>query len=244
VEDTGYITVFGKVVPIRVSGVLDTFATLDPGSSFVVIDYQTLLDFLALKIDPVLPNSTEVFITTSGGSLQDPRSLIEDVDENDLQVFEFERLVSNSTASAGASAGWKGMHVVVTLATGFLMLTGLLLFIRLDFYETGLSSDILSALGITKLGIVVEKLVRFGIVSVVGIGAGFLLGGALGSFVSERIADVYAIGTAEATSRAATIGFDTAIYVVTLLVIGFISLLAFALSQGRRQVIGYQGRSD
>lgn len=244
VEDTGYITVFGKVVPIRVSGVLDTFATLDPGSSFVVIDYQTLLDFLALKIDPVLPNSAEVFITTSGGSLQDPRVLIEDVDENDLQVFEFERLVSNSTASAGASAGWKGMHVVVTLATGFLMLTGLLLFIRLDFYETGLSSDILSALGITKLGIVVEKLVRFGIVSVVGIGAGFLLGGALGSFVSERIADVYATGTAEATSRAATIGFDTAIYVVTLLVIGLISLLAFALSQGRRQVIGYQGRWD
>ena len=57
VEDTGYITVFGKVVPVRVSGVLDTFATLDPGSSFVVTDYQTLLDFLVLKIDPVLPLS-------------------------------------------------------------------------------------------------------------------------------------------------------------------------------------------
>jgi ABC-type antimicrobial peptide transport system permease subunit len=136
------------------------------------------------------------------------------------------------------------MHVVVTLATGFLMLTGLLLFIRLDFYETGLSSDILSALGVTKLGIVVEKLVRLGIVAFVGIGAGLLLGGALGSFVSERIADVYASDTTEAASRAATIGFDTAYYVVTLLVFGLIGMLVFALSQGRRQVIGYQGRSD
>lgn len=244
VEDTAYITVFGKVVPIQVSGVLDSFATLDPGRSFVVIDYQTLLDFLALKIDPVLPNSAEVFVTSSVESLQDPRALIEEVDESDLHVFEFERLVSDSTASAGASAGWKGMHMVVTLATGFLMLTGLMLFMRLDFYETDLSSDILSALGITKLGIVIEKLVRLGIVAVVGIGAGLLLGGALGSFVSERIADVYATGTAETTSRAATIGFDTAIYVVTLLVIGLIGMLAFALSQGRRQVIGYQGRSD
>ncbi|MBT3994878.1 MAG: hypothetical protein HOF01_03685 [Chloroflexi bacterium] len=243
-DDTGFITVFGKVVPIKVIGVLDTFATLDPGSSFTVIDYQTLLDFLALKIDPVLPNSAEVFITTSGESVQDPRTLIEGVDEHDLQVFEFERLVSNSTASAGASAGWKGMHLVVTLTTGFLMLTGLMLFIRLDFYETGLSSDILSALGVTKLGIVVEKLVRLGIVAVVGIGAGLLLGGALGSFVSERIADVYASDTTEAASRAATIGFDTAYYVVTLLVFGLIGMLVFALSQGRRQVIGYQGRSD
>ena len=152
--------------------------------------------------------------------------------------------MSNSTASAGASAGWKGMHVVVTLATGFLMLTGLLLFIRLDFYETGLSSDVLSALGISNLGIVVEKLVRLGVVAAVGFGTGLLLGGALGSFVSERIADVYASGTAETTSRAAMIGFDTAFYVVTLLVVGLIGMLAFTLSQGRRQVIGYQGRSD
>ena len=244
VGDTGFITVFGKVVPIQVSGVLESFATLNSGSSFVVIDYQTLLDFLALKIDPVLPNSAEVFVTTSVESLQDPRALIEGVAENDLQVFEFERLVSNSTASAGASAGWKGMHVVVTLATGFLMLTGLLLFIRLDFYETGLSSDVLSALGISNLGIVVEKLVRLGVVAAVGFGTGLLLGGALGSFVSERIADVYASGTAETTSRAAMIGFDTAFYVVTLLVVGLIGMLAFTLSQGRRQVIGYQGRSD
>jgi hypothetical protein len=244
VDETGFITVFGKVVPIRVAGILDSFATLYPDDSFVVIDYQTLLDFLTLKIDPVLPNSAEVFITTSGDSLQDPRILIEGVDENDLQVFEFEQLVSNSTASAGASAGWKGMHLVVSLAVGFLVLTGLLLFIRLDFYETDLSSDILSALGITKLGIVVDKLIRLGIVAAVGIGAGLLLGGALGLFVSERIANVYASETAEVTSPAATIGFDTAIYVVMLLIVGLVGMLVFALSQGRRQVIGYQGRTD
>lgn len=244
VDDIGFITVFGKVVPIKVIGVLQSFATLDPGSSFAVIDYQTLLDFLALKIDAVLPNSAEVFITTSGESLQDPRVLIGHVDEHDLQVFGYERLVKNSTASAGASAGWKGIHIVVTVATVILMLAGLLLFVRLDFYKTDHSSDILSALGITKLNIVVEKLVRLGIVSVVGTGAGLLLGGALGLFVSGRIADVYATGTTEATTRTVNIGFDTAIYVVTLLAIGLVGMLAFALSQGRRQVTDYQGRSD
>ncbi|MEE8045831.1 MAG: hypothetical protein V3T49_03220, partial [Dehalococcoidia bacterium] len=241
--DTEFMTVFGKVVPVEVVGILNSFATLDSGSSFVVVDYRTLLDFLALKIDPVLPKSAELFITTELDSSQNLRTLVETAAGGDLQVFEYQRLVRDSTASAGASAGWKGMHIVVTFSLGFLILGGLLLFVRLDFHETDQSSDVLSALGVTKLGLAIERLVRFGVVGAIGVGAGIILGGLLGSFVVGRITNVYAMEAVERSSRVTAIGFDTVILVIALLLIGMIGLLTITLLQGRRQVIGHQSRT-
>jgi hypothetical protein len=237
--DTEFVTVFGKVVPVKVVGILNSFATLDSGSSFLVIDYRTLLDFLALKIDPVLPNSAELFVTTELDSSQNLRSLVETAAGGDLRVFEYQRLVRDSTASAGASAGWKGMHIVVTFALGFLILGGLLLFVRLDLQETDQSSDVLSALGVTKLGLAIERLIRFGVVGAIGVGSGIVLGGLLGSFVVGRITNVYATEAVERSSRVTAIGFDTAVLVITLLLAGMIGLLAVNLLQGRRQVIGH-----
>ena len=241
--DTGFITVFGKVVPVEVVGILNSFATLDSGSSFVVVDYRTLLDFLALKIDPVLPNSAELFITTEVDLSQNLRSLVETTGGGDLQVFEYQRLVRDSTASAGASAGWKGMHIVVTFGLGFLVIVGLLLFVRLDFQETDHSSDVLSALGVTKLGLAIERLIRFGVVGAIGVLAGIVFGGLLGSFVVVHITNVYATEAVERSSRVTAIGFDTVILVITLLLVGMISLLTITLLQGRRQIIGHQGRT-
>lgn len=239
--DTGFITAFGKVVPVRAVGTVDTFATLDTGSSFAIIDYRATLDYLSLKIDPVLPGLAELFVSIQPGSAVNIRSFAEDVAGPDTRVFVYEQLVDESTASAGASAGWKGMHFVVTAALAVLTATGLLLFIGHDFVETRRPSNVLSVLGVSRFGQAVEKLFRIGVVTLVGVGSGIFLGGLLGAFVATRITGAYTTQLADTPPRAATVDAVAAAYIVALVIAGLLGLFVYVMLRPERQLVGRQG---
>ena len=239
--DTGFISAFGKVVPVRVAGTVATFATLDTDSPFAIIDYRATLDYLALKFDPVLPGSAELFISIPPGTAANIRSFAKRVAGPGARVFVYEQLVDESTASAGASAGWKGMHFVVTAALAVLTVTGLALFIGHDFVETRRPSNILSVLGVSRFGQAIEKLFRFGLVTLVGVGSGAFLGGLLGAFVATRITDAYDTQLGDSPARAATIDVAAAAYIAALVAAGLLGLFAYVMLRPRQQLVGRQG---
>ncbi|MCZ6539861.1 MAG: hypothetical protein O6922_08570 [Chloroflexi bacterium] len=235
--DIGFITAFGKVVPVRIAGTVDAFATLDSGSSFAIIDYRTAIDYLSLTTDPVLPGLAELFVSVQPGSAPGIRSFVKGVAGADVRVFVYEQLVDESTASAGASAGWKGMHIVVISALTVLTVTGLALFIGHDFVETRRSSNILSALGVSRFGEATEKVLRTGMVSLIGVGAGLVLGGLLGAFVATRITDAYSTELTESAQRAASIDLVAGTYIAALVIAGLLGMFGFVLLRGERQPV-------
>ncbi len=239
--ETGFITAFGKVVPVRVAGAVDTFSTLDTGGAFAIIDYRGVLDYLSLKTDPVLPGSAELFVSIQPGSAATIRPFVKSVAGSDTRVFVYEQLVDESTASAGASAGWKGMHFVVTAALAVLTVTGLALFVGHDFVETRRSSNILFVLGVSRFGQATEKLFRFGLVTLVGVVSGIFLGSLLGAFVSTRITDAYTTQLAAGPSRTTTIDVLAAGYIAALVIAGLIGLFAYMMLRSQRQVVGREG---
>ena len=78
-------------------------------------------------------------------------------------------------------------------------------------------------------------------VSLIGVGAGIVLGGLLGSFVATRIAGAFSTELTESATPAASIDFVAGVFIAALVLAGLVGMFGFMMLRGERQLVDRQG---
>ena len=182
--DRMIISFLGRMVPVRVRGVVDYFPTLNPRTrGFLLADLDALVrhvNIITPALGKIAPN--EVFIKESSGAGDAVLDVVISIVGSDHGVFHRESMLESVRLDPMVTAGWRAMVIlsvgVILFTAGFGYITYLLAFADRSRGEMGF----LQALGLQKSHI--AKLLGMEHIVIVAIGLG------LGTWAGFQMSDL------------------------------------------------------
>ncbi|MCZ6539740.1 MAG: ABC transporter permease [Chloroflexi bacterium] len=180
VGDETVVHVFGRSVPVRITGATEYFPTMDPvGGGFVVVDVAQVWSHLALSSANSAGTTGELFV-----GLDDPdETVVIDRISSDVgglhSVVNRDELRESSVVTPLAVAGWRGASIVTAGLAIVLALLGFLTFVPTRPANDRFSLAVLRALGAGRRGLLfisaIEQLVVLLAGMAAGIGTGLVM---------------------------------------------------------------------
>ena len=182
--DRMIVSFLGRMIPVRVRGVVDYFPTLNPRTrGFLLTDLDALVrhvNIITPALGKIAPN--EIFIDEASGAGDAVLDVVLSVVGSDHGVFHRESMLESVRLDPMVTAGWRAMVVlsvgVILFATGFGYITYLLAFADRSRGEMGF----LQALGLRKSQI--ARLLGLEHIVIVAIGLG------LGTWAGFQMSDL------------------------------------------------------
>ncbi len=195
--DETVVNVFEQSVPVRVSGVVDYFPTMDPGAGgFVVADANLLWSYLSMSSFNSAGFLAEMFIGLDDRSDAGVLSEISAEIGGIHRLLDSEELRESSLVTPLAIAGWRGVSIVTSALALVLGLFGFLTFAPFRPSSDRFDVAVLSALGMSRLVLVFVSVAEQLVVLAVGVGMGLGTGLLMARLAVDATTQTVSNGTA------------------------------------------------